>query len=390
VEPERSLRLSIWEGTLAILFINWSTGVILTGYALALGASPEALALLGTLPFLAQLTAPLALALRGSRKALVVRLNLLARLLFLPAVLAAFLPEGLRVPGLLLFAGLSQLLAAPVGVLWLSWMADLVAEERRGRYFGFRNALLGLVGTLGNLLGGVVADGLPPPLGYQAVLLLGVAAGLLSVVLLRLQAEPKEPPPPPIGEVLAVAWRDRPYRRYLGLVLLWYGAVMVGGPFVIPYFVRVGGFSMTEVGLWTVVSALAGLVFGPLWGRVADREGHGVVLFRAGLVAALMPGLWLVGSAAFPWPIWLSAVADALAWSGLGTALVNAALAQAPKEARNGYLALFWLALGLGGIGGSLVAGAVAGLGLGPSPYHLPILLSLGLRLLVVLRLRRP
>ena len=151
MEPERSLRLSIWEGTLAILFINWSTGVILTGYALALGASPKALALLGALPFLAQLTAPLALALRGSRKALVVRLNLLARLLFLPAVLAAFLPEGLRVPGLLLFAGLSQLLAAPVGVLWLSWMADLVPEERRGCYFGLRNALLGLV-----------ADRLPP------------------------------------------------------------------------------------------------------------------------------------------------------------------------------------------------------------------------------------
>jgi hypothetical protein len=51
VEPDRSLRLSIWEGALSILFINWSTGVILTGYALALGASPGALAILGGFPF---------------------------------------------------------------------------------------------------------------------------------------------------------------------------------------------------------------------------------------------------------------------------------------------------------------------------------------------------
>ncbi|WP_244922472.1 MFS transporter, partial [Thermus scotoductus] len=102
-----------------------------------------------------------------------------------------------RIPTLLLFAGLSQLLAAPVGVVWLSWMADLVPEERRGRYFGLRNALLGLVGTLGNLLGGAVADRLPPPTGYQAVLLLGVGLGLLSVLLLRAQAEPPLPPPPP-------------------------------------------------------------------------------------------------------------------------------------------------------------------------------------------------
>lgn len=389
MEPERSLKLSIWEGVLAILFLNWSTGVMVTGYALALGASPQALALLGALPFLAQLLAPLALFLRGSRKALAVRLNLLSRLLFLPAAFAALLPEGLRVPFLLLFAGLSQLLAAPVGVVWLSWMADLVPEAQRGRYFGFRNALLGLVGTLGNLLGGQVADRLPPPLGYQAVLLLGVAAGLLSVLLLRWQTEPPETPPPPARAALALAWRDRAYRRYLGLVLLWYGAVMVGGPFVVPYFVQVGGFSMTEVGLWTVISATSGLLLGPLWGRLADQKGHGIVLRGASLAAALMPGLWLLGSEGFPWPIWLSALADALAWSGLGTALVNAALAQAPREARNGYLALFWLALGLGGIAGSLLAAKVAGLGLGPSPYHLPILLSLCLRLFAALRLGR-
>ncbi|GAA5335528.1 MULTISPECIES: MFS transporter [Thermus] len=389
MEPDRSLRLSLWEGTLAVLFLNWSTGVLVTGYALALGAPPLALALLGALPFLAQLTAPLAPFLRGSRKAWAVRLNLASRLLFVPAILSPFLPEGLRVPGLLLFAAFSQLLAAPVGVLWLSWMADLVPPERRGRYFGFRNALLGLVGTLGNALGGLVADTLPPPTGYQAVLLLGVGAGLLSVWVLRLQTEPPKPSPPPPRAALRAAFQDRAYRRYLSRVLLWYGAVMVGGPFVVPYFVQVGGLSMAAVGLWTLLSATSGLVFGPLWGRLADREGHGVVLFRAGMVGALMPALWLLGSPTFPWPIWLSAVADALAWSGLSTAMANAALARAPEEVRGGYLALFWLALGLGGLGGSLLAGGIAHLGLGPSPYHLPILVSLGLRLLVALSLRR-
>ena len=100
MEPERSLRLSIWEGAFSILFINWSTGVILTGYALALGASPGALAILGGLPFLAQLLAPLALFLRGSRKALAVRLNLLARALFFPAILAPLLPEPQRLGGM--------------------------------------------------------------------------------------------------------------------------------------------------------------------------------------------------------------------------------------------------------------------------------------------------
>lgn len=36
MEPERSLGLSAWEGISTILFVNWGTGVILAGYALAL------------------------------------------------------------------------------------------------------------------------------------------------------------------------------------------------------------------------------------------------------------------------------------------------------------------------------------------------------------------
>ncbi len=385
MEPARSLRLSILEGALAILFINWSTGVVVTGYALALGAGPLALALLGALPFLAQLMAPLALPLRGSRKALSVRLSLMARLAFLPVVLLPYLPEAWRIPGLLLLGGVSQVLSAPVGVLWLAWMADLVPGERRGRYFGLRNALLGLVGTMGNLLGGLCVDALPGLWGYQLVLLFGVLAGLASVRLLALQAEPPEGSKPPLGlGGVRLAWEDGVYRGYLLRVFLWYLAVMVGGPYVVPYFLGIGGLSMGQVGLWTVISALSGLLFGPFWGRAADRKGHRVVLWQSGLVGALMPFLWLAGSKAFPWPIWLAAVADALAWSGLNTALVNAALAQAPKETRNAYLALYWLSLGLGGILGSLLGGLAASLNLDPSPYHLPILLSALLRLGVV------
>jgi MFS family permease len=380
---DRALRLSLLEGLFAILFINWSTGVLVTGYALSLGAGPQALALLGALPFLAQLAAPLALLLKGSRKALAVRLNLLARGGFALALLLPLLPEKVRVPGLLLVSAFSQLLSAPVGVLWLSWMADLVPPEKRGAYFGLRNALLGLVGTLGNLLGGYAVDRLPR-LGYPLVLGLGVLSGLLSVGVLRLQPEPRPAPAAPPWPQLQAALSDRAYLRYLLLVLAWFLAVMLGGPFVVPYFLSWGGLSMTQVGLWTVVSASSGLLFGPLWGRVADRRGHAYVLFWTGLVAALMPLFWLSASAAFPWPIWASALLDALAWSGLNPALTNLALGRAPASARNGYLALFWVALGLGGILGSLLAGGLSGPSR-PTPYHLPILASALARLLVVL-----
>lgn len=388
MEPHRSFRLSLWEGLLAILFIQFSTGVIATGYALHLGAGPQALAVLGALPFLAQLLAPLALFLRGSRKSLAVHLNLLARGLFTLALLLPLWPGEGRVTAFLAIAGASQLLAAPVGVLWLSWMADLVPEGERGRYFGLRNALMGLVGTLGNLAGGYLVDALGGP-GYPLVLGVGVGAGLLSVWLLSLQHEPKAPPPEASWPQVLRAVRDAGFRHYLLLVFGWFAAVMVGGPYVIPYFLKWGGLSLGQVGLWTVLSALSGLAFGPLWGRAADRLGHGWVLLLTGGVAAVMPLLWLLARPGFPWPIWTSALLDALAWSGLNPALTNLALGHSPREARNGYLALFWLALGLGGLSGSLLAGKLATLSLGPTPYHLPILASMGLRLLMLLGFRR-
>jgi hypothetical protein len=40
------------------------------------------------------------------------------------------------------------------GVAWLSWMSGLVPEEIRGRFFGLRNSVLGLVTITVALAGG--------------------------------------------------------------------------------------------------------------------------------------------------------------------------------------------------------------------------------------------
>lgn len=181
-EPARSQRISIWEGLLATLFINWSTGMVMTGYALWLGATPAALAALGALPTVAQFAAPMALLFSGNRKRLSIALARGGRALFGLVLVLPVVPEHWRIPGLLLVAALSQFVIAPVNVLWTSWMADLVPERERGSYFGFRNALLGLVGTLGNLLAGAVIDLMGKPWGFLLVLGIGVVAGVLSLI----------------------------------------------------------------------------------------------------------------------------------------------------------------------------------------------------------------
>ena len=199
---------------LAVLFINWATGMVMTGYALWLGATPAALAVLGALPSVGQLAAPLALFSRGSRQRLSIVLAGGGRAIFAGVLILPLLPENMRIPGLLIIAALSQLVIAPVNVLWTSWMADLVPEKERGRYFGFRNAFLGLVGTVGNLAAGTLIDGLGKPWGFLLVLFVGVAAGVAASSILRWQYEPPAKPNPLKLRDLAAPFSDRRFRGF--------------------------------------------------------------------------------------------------------------------------------------------------------------------------------
>lgn len=389
IEPERSQTLSFYEGTLAVIFISWSTGVIFTGYALWLGASPAVLAALGAMPLLAQMAAPIALFWRGSRRRMSAILSAAGRGMFALVLFLPLLPSEWRIPGLIAVAALTQLTLAPVGVLWTSWMADLVPEAKRGRYFGLRNSFLGLVGTLGNLVAGVVVDALPKPWGFLVVLGVGVGFGVSAVLLLRRQHEPERPASPEPLANLRLAWQDRPFRRFLRYVALWHFAIMIGAPFVFALFLEYAQMGFAQVGLWTVLSASCGLLFGTMWGRIADRVGHQRVLLWTTGLASLLPLLWLLGAPGRLWPLWISAVTDALAWSGLNTALTNSALQQAPAERRGGYLAWMAVAAAVGGLLGSSLGGFIGSLHLGPSPYHLPILVSLIMRLAATYYLSR-
>lgn len=381
--------MAIWEGVLAILFINWSTGVVMTGYALWLGAPPVALAILGALPLVGQMAAPLALFFRGSRKDLSANLSAFGRGLFVLVLFVPLMPEPWRIPGLLLIAALTQLILAPVSVLWTSWMADLVPEQKRGRYFGLRNGVLGLVGTLGNLAAGGLIDALGKPWGFLLALGLAVVAGVGATFILRQQYEPPLVSTSPRLSEFIEPLSDRRFRGFLGFVALFLGAVSVGGPFVFPLFLEYARMNFTQVGLWTVIAAGCGLVLSPLWGRLADRIGHWqVLLFSSSVAALVLPPLWLAGGPGQLQTIWISAVCDALAWGGIGTALTNVALQSASPEKRNLYLAWYWMAFALGGILGSLLGGVLgslhAQLKLFPSPYHLPILVSMLLRVVAV------
>ncbi|MDF1523691.1 MAG: hypothetical protein P1P87_12860 [Trueperaceae bacterium] len=56
----RTMRLSVFEGSLTQVFLNWTAGSVLIGFMLHLGASPAEIALVGSVPLLSQIASPAA------------------------------------------------------------------------------------------------------------------------------------------------------------------------------------------------------------------------------------------------------------------------------------------------------------------------------------------
>lgn len=360
----RTLSLSVLEGGLVQVFLNWTTGSVMVGYMLHLGASPTELGLIGSVPLLAQLVSPFAAyfgGLAGRLKGLTVLTALLGRALWL---LAAFLPllgvpEPLRptfIVGLVLVSSLFQ---ASTATLWTSWLGGVVPPLRRGRYFGFRAGVVGVVGMTANLGAGWLLDRVSAPLNFQLVLGVGVASALLGVVLLLFHAEPRAlQPKPHFRAVFRTPWQDPNFRKFLVFGIYWQASVLVAAPFVFTYFIDRLKMSFTEIALWSIIASVTAFFTTSLWGRVADRYGNKVVIaVGTALAGSTMPLSWMLASETNLWPIWLSAVFDAAAWGAVGPAVFNLALVAAPKDDRTAFVAMYSFATGAAGFVGGLASG---------------------------------
>lgn len=365
----RTMRLSLIEGGLTQAFLNWTTGSVLVGYMLHYGATPTQLGLVASVPLLAQASSPFAawLASYAPRlKILSILLALLGRGLWLLAALLPLfnLPGSMQVPFLVGLVAVSSFFQAALASFWTSWMGDVVPVEKRGRYFGFRAGLVGLVGMSANLGAGWFLDRVTAPFNFQIVMAVAVVLAVAGVALLPFHFEPRlAKPKHGLLETLRIPWQDANFRKFLVFGVYWQAAVLLAAPFVIPYFLDFLKMSFTEIALWSAVAATSGLATTSLWGRLADRYGNKSVLqIGTFLAGSLLPLSWLLATPENRWPVYIGGLFDAMAWGAIGPAMFNLVLASAPKSDRLPYVAMFSLVTGVAGFLGGLLSGPLLGL----------------------------
>jgi MFS family permease len=369
-DEERGRKALVRDAAWATLAGSLYGGVILIGFAVALGASPIIIGVLAAIPFLAQVAQLPAVALverlRQRRKITVVAVTL-SRTIILALALLPYLEPQLALALFVFGQTLITLLGSVSSCSLNSWLHQLLPKESLGALFARRLFWSTVVASVGALTAGLVVEYWPffnPIHGYSVAFAGAAATGFISSHYLSRVPEPQMPPPGPPLPVLAMLrspFRDLNFRRVIIFMASWNLASNLAAPFITVYLLRQLHFGIgTVTGLW-VASQIANALTMYLWGRLSDRLSNKAILAVAlpayfGCLIAL-PFTSIPTEHALTLPLLLLIhVALGAASGGIGLATGNLGLKLAPQGQGTAYLSSVTLA-------GAMSAGLAAILG---------------------------
>jgi MFS family permease len=350
-------------------------GVMLVGFALALGASPFVIGLLAAIPLISQAAQVPAIALVEhvrKRKRIVVTAVTLARVLILSLAIIPFLPIG--------SARLTYLVVAQFGVTVLgavtacalnSWLHQLLPREGLGAFFAKRLFWATAVSCVGTLAAGHTVDHWPTSEHIQAYsVTFGAAAlaGFVSSWFLSRVPEPAMTDAGPAGSIvskIAAPFRDRGFRSVLVYIASWNVASNMAAPFLAVYLLQQMGYALSTVTTLWVTSQVANALTLYLWGRLSDRFSNKAILDVA-LPLHFLCILWLAVVANFGghWytlpVLYAIHLAMGAAGGGIGLATGNLGLKLAPQGQGTAYLAAIGLMASVMGGVTAIIGGALA------------------------------
>lgn len=383
-----SLKASTIDGVLATIFSNITGGVLLINFLLQLGATPVEIGLLSSIPMLVNFLQPLGAYIADSMKSrhwYILAIFAPSRLLWLILVGGiAWLgwsntASHELVTWTLAIILITNILGALGSCAWFSWMAALVPQGLRGRYFGLRNSAASLTNLVCVPLLGFAISAWPGGTiqGYGVLLLLGVVIGILSLVcqfwmvdvnpqvIEYSKAKPQQQEPARNQPEKFGVLQDINFLKFLLYLGLWMFAINLSAPFFNLYMMKDLALDLGTVTLYTSLVAGANLVMLVFWGRLADRIGNRPLLLLVGIVIAVTPLFWLfVGSDSVSVWVWLPLIH--LVCGGFGAAIdlciTNIQMSVAPANRPSQYYAIAAAVAGTCGGLGSAAGGFIAGL----------------------------
>jgi MFS family permease len=302
-----------------------------------------------------------------TRKAMVLATGYGPSRLLLPflALLPLLVPAGPVLVFLIIAVNALRILGGSMGApAWTSFVADLVPQQSRGRFFSSRMFASGITALAVSPLAGFIirtingADTRALP-GFQVSLVAAFALGLVSVAFFLKIPEPPARTPQRLGRQvrgLVDLLRRNPAFTWLAVSsFVWGAALNMAGPFFNVFIVTDLGGNAAAVGTTAGVFAFTGLVGQLVFGRLADRRGNRWILVRTGFLIPVLPVLW--SFARVPLHGYLINAPSGFLWAGYNLASFTILLEMCPAEDREAAFALYQTVVSASAVLGPLLAG---------------------------------
>ena len=303
----KSLHYSILDGVFASIMLGINE-TFMTPYALFMKASAGMIGILSSMPNLAgallQMKSAVLTERFGSRKALIKISILIHALMLVPVILIPYIFKTNQALFLIIFYTICIAFNGIAFPAWSSMMSDLVAENERGRYFGRRNMLTGIIYVISMLAGGVIlyfmstghAEDRRIVCGFSVIFLIAFLSRLISWHYLNKMHEP----PFAIRDEHRFTMLDflkrvgkSNFGRFVFFIAAINFTVFLVSPFFAVYMLNDLKFNYMTFAIVTVASQLTMFVSMNLWGLHADHVGNRRIMKITSAFIPCVPLLWL-------------------------------------------------------------------------------------------------
>ena len=266
-QPRRNLRWFFSDGSFSAASDS-ITVTYLTLYLLAMGATGAQIGWLTALSSLIAVVvlipgAMLAERAKSRKKVVLYSAGYVSRLVLLLLALVPFVFGGQAAIIVVVVLKVCGDACANLGFpAWASLAADFVPLAWRGRYFGSRNIIMGIIGMIVTYAIGQLITSVGAPIGYQIAFGIAFLFGSISTFS---YAHLQEPPTAPLevapktytpAAILDTLRSDRSFLAYCIYVMVWNFGLNLAGPFFTVYQVQVLKASAVMVGFISIASTL--------------------------------------------------------------------------------------------------------------------------------------
>jgi len=370
-EPQtrRHLRVITGEGASAVVVLQLLAGPFQTGYLLQLGATSSQIGLvLSITTFVNFLQIAAAVWMQRSmtnRKLWAGVFAFFHRSLWVSCGAIPFLlPQHLWVGAYICLYTMAFISNAYVAVIWTSMMGDIVPSAVRGKYFGFRNTVLGAWAMVIVFVGGQVLKWYPGEQGYSILFAACAVCAIVNTASFAFYPNPPfaKPANTALLPMLRKPFQDRFFIKAIAFLAVWLFFQGVAVPLYSYVMLKVLKVGIDAVSYITVAQMAITMAAYYFWGIFNAKYSTRAVLFWTLPFIAMSCFSW-IGLAALPVYVVL-VLAHLFLGIGLGgynQLVFNFIIGDTPRDARPMFVAVYSALTGFAAFLGPLVGGWIYG-----------------------------